>query len=95
MKYVELHVHYLRSLVHEHIVSLLCCRMDDQVVDIFTKSLSAVKFIKSRDILGFHAATIIGGCANVISCPKSIEHCANGGGVGTYGYDGSTQLGIF
>lgn len=46
MKNIELHVHYLRQLVHEHIVSSLYCRIDDQFADMLTKSLSKSMFIR-------------------------------------------------
>ena len=61
MKHVELHVHYLRQLVHEHIVSLLYCRTEDQAADIYAKSLSEAKFIKSQNLLTLHVAVIMGG----------------------------------
>ena len=55
-------------------------------------SLSEVKFIKFQNLLGLKVATIMVGCACVISTLESLEHCANGGGVRTCGYVGSTQL---
>lgn len=90
MKHVELHVHYLRQLVHDHVVSLLYCRTNDQVVDIFMKSVSKTKFIKFHDLLRLQEDSIMGGCVDVISPLEPLEHCANGGGIGTCGYDGST-----
>jgi hypothetical protein len=52
MKHAELHDHYLRQLVDENIVSLEYCIIDDQVSDIFTKSLSEAIFINLCTMLG-------------------------------------------
>ena len=52
MKHVELHYHYLRQLEHENIDTLVYYRIDDQIVDIFTKPLSESKFIKFHSFLG-------------------------------------------
>jgi hypothetical protein len=80
MKHVELHAHYLRQLVHENIVSLVYCRTDDQVVDIFTKPLSEARFIKLHTMLGLQEAAIMGGCpTDIISPPESPESCVDGG----------------
>lgn len=79
MKHAELHVHYLRQLVHEKVVSLLYCRRNDQVADIFTKSLFEWKFVKFRDLLRLQRAAIIGGCTDVISPLESPECCVDGG----------------
>jgi len=70
MKHVDFHAHYLRQLVHENIVSLIYCRIDDQVDDIFSKTLSTTKFIKLHMMLRIQEATIMGGCTtDVISPP--------------------------
>jgi hypothetical protein len=52
MKHVEIHARCLRQLVHENVVSLEYCRIDDQVVDIFTKPFAEFKFIKLHTMLG-------------------------------------------
>lgn len=41
MKCMELHAHYLRQLLQENVVNLVYCKTDDQVVDIFMKSLGS------------------------------------------------------
>ena len=71
MKNIELHAHYFRQLVQTKVISLLYCRTDDQVDDIFINPLSKVKFLKFPCLLGLQSTTIVGGCANVISPPKS------------------------
>jgi hypothetical protein len=53
MKHVELHCHYLRYLVNEKVAKLFYCRTDDQIVDIFMKTLLEAKFIKFCTLLGF------------------------------------------
>lgn len=80
INHVKPHVHYPRWLVHEHVVSLLYYKTDDQVVDIFMKSLSKAKFIKFQDLLGLQVSTIMGGCANAI-LPLESPKCSAGGGV--------------
>ena len=82
-------------MVHEKVVSILYCMTNDHVVDIFMKFLSEAKFVKFMSLLELKVATIIGGCTYVTSPPKYLAHCDDGGGVGTYGYVGSTQLWIF
>lgn len=79
MNSIELHVRYLRHLVHEHIASLLYCKINDHVVDIFMNSLSESKFIKFWDLLKIQETAIMKGCANEISPLESLESCANGG----------------
>lgn len=51
MKHGELHVHYLKQLVHKKVVSLVYCITDDQIDDIFTKPLFEAKFVKLHDML--------------------------------------------
>ena len=44
-KHIELHMHFIRNLVHDSAIAVLYFPTDDQVVDIFTKSLTKVKFL--------------------------------------------------
>ena len=50
-KYVELHVHYLRQMVQENVVSLLYCKTHNQVANIFMKPLPKYKFMKLQAML--------------------------------------------
>jgi hypothetical protein len=80
MKHVEIHSHYLRQLVHEHVVSIEYCRTDDQDAHIFIKPLIEARFINIYMMLGLQEATIMGWCHNdVISPPESPELCIYGG----------------
>ena len=45
-KHIELHMHFIRNLVHDRVLEMLYFPTDDQVVDIFTKSLIEAKFSK-------------------------------------------------
>ena len=36
-KHVEIHMHYIRQLVHDGTIHLLFCSSSEQVADIFTK----------------------------------------------------------
>ena len=47
-KHIELHMHFIRNLVHDRVIEVLYCPTDDQVADIFTKSLTEEKFSKLR-----------------------------------------------
>ena len=51
-KYIELHMHFIRNLVHDCVIEVLYCPTDDQVADIFTKSLTEAKFSKLLSMLG-------------------------------------------
>ena len=51
-KHIELHMHFIRNLVHDSVIEVLYCPIDDQVADIFTKSLTEAKFSKLRSMLG-------------------------------------------
>ena len=45
-KHIELHMHLIRNRVHDHVLEMLYCPIDDQVAEIFIKSLIEVKFSK-------------------------------------------------
>jgi hypothetical protein len=65
MKHVELHAHYLRQLIQENVVNLVYYKIDDQVIDIFTKTLSETKFVQLQAMLGLQATVIMGGGGGV------------------------------
>ena len=45
-KHIELHIHFIRNLVHDHVLEVLYFPTNDQVADIFTKVLTEAKFSK-------------------------------------------------
>lgn len=45
-KHIELHMHFIRKLIHDHVLEVKYCSTDDQVADIFTKALIEAKFTK-------------------------------------------------
>jgi hypothetical protein len=60
MKHIELHAHYLRQLVHEKVVTLVYCNIDDHIDNIFTKPLSKDKFVKIHNMLRLQVVAIMG-----------------------------------
>jgi len=51
-KHVDIHMHYIRELVHDRTIILQYCPTDEQIADIFTKSFSEKKFTYLRSLLG-------------------------------------------
>eukprot|EP00253_Pinus_taeda_P021740 PITA_21740 len=45
-KHIELHMHFIKNLIHEHVIEVQYCSTDDQVANIFTKALTEAKFTK-------------------------------------------------
>eukprot|EP00253_Pinus_taeda_P004418 PITA_04418 len=45
-KHIELHMHFIKKLIHDHVIAVKYCSTDDQVADIFTKALTEAKFTK-------------------------------------------------
>eukprot|EP00253_Pinus_taeda_P008742 PITA_08742 len=45
-KHIELHMHFIRNLIHDHVLEVQYCSTADQVADIFTKALTEAKFTK-------------------------------------------------
>eukprot|EP00253_Pinus_taeda_P004275 PITA_04275 len=39
-KHIEIHMHFIRKLIHDHLLEVQHCSIDDQVADIFTKTLT-------------------------------------------------------
>eukprot|EP00253_Pinus_taeda_P006784 PITA_06784 len=52
-KHIEMYMHFIRKLIHDHVLEVQYCSIDDQVADIFTKALIEAKFIKLRFMVGF------------------------------------------
>eukprot|EP00253_Pinus_taeda_P027387 PITA_27387 len=51
-KHIELHMHFIRKLIHDHVLEVQYCLNDDQIADIFIKALTEVKFTKLRFMVG-------------------------------------------
>eukprot|EP00253_Pinus_taeda_P010433 PITA_10433 len=60
-KHIELHMHFIRKLIHDHVLEVQYCSTDDQVADIFTKALAEAKFTKLRYMLGVQEVVTKGG----------------------------------
>eukprot|EP00253_Pinus_taeda_P012236 PITA_12236 len=60
-KHIELHMHFIRKLIHDHVLEVQYCSTDDQVADIFTKALTESKFTKLRYMLGVQEVVTKGG----------------------------------
>ena len=51
-KHVEIHMHYIRELMHDRTIILQYFPTNEQIVDIFTKRFSKNKFTYLRSLLG-------------------------------------------
>ena len=51
-KHVEIHMHYIRELVHDRTIILQYCPTDEQIAEIFTKRFSKNKFTYLHSLLG-------------------------------------------
>ena len=60
-KHIELHMHFIRKLINDHVLEVLYCPTEDQVADIFTKTFTEVKFTKLRPIVSIQEVVIKGG----------------------------------
>ena len=60
IKQIELHIHFIRNLIHDHVLWVLYFSTDDQFADIFTKSLTEAKFSKLQSMLGVQECVIKG-----------------------------------
>jgi hypothetical protein len=60
-KHIELHMHFIIKLIHDQVIEVLFCPTEDQVADIFTKSLTEVKFSKFHSMFGVQEVVIKGG----------------------------------
>ena len=50
-KHVEIHIHYIKELVHDMTIILQYCPTDEQIVDIFTKRFLEKKFTYLHSLL--------------------------------------------
>eukprot|EP00253_Pinus_taeda_P009975 PITA_09975 len=60
-KHIELHMHFIRKLIHDHVLEVQYCSTDDQVADIFTKALTEAEFTKLRFMVGVQEVVTKGG----------------------------------
>eukprot|EP00253_Pinus_taeda_P010852 PITA_10852 len=60
-KHIELHMHFIRKLIHDHVLEVQYCSTDDQVADIFTKAHTEAKFTKLRFMVGVQEVVTKGG----------------------------------
>ena len=58
-------MHFIRNLVHDCVLEMIYFPTDDQVADIFTKSLTEAKFSKLQSMLGVQEFVIKGGSARM------------------------------
>ena len=54
-KHLEVHMHCIRELVHDKTITLHYCPIEDQIVDILTKSFTEKRFSFLRSLLGIRA----------------------------------------
>eukprot|EP00253_Pinus_taeda_P021116 PITA_21116 len=60
-KHIELHMHFIKKLIHDHVLEVQYFSTDDQVADIFTQALTEAKFTKLRFMVGFKEVVTKGG----------------------------------
>eukprot|EP00253_Pinus_taeda_P002132 PITA_02132 len=60
-KHIELHMHFIRKLIHDHVLELQYCSIDDQVADIFANALTKAKFSKLRFMVRVQEVVTKGG----------------------------------
>jgi len=56
-KHIDVRHHFLRDNVEKNNVVIKYCKTEDQVTDIFSKTLSKENFVKTRLKLGMHKIT--------------------------------------
>jgi hypothetical protein len=54
-------MHFIKKRIHDQVIEVLFFPIEDQVVDIFTKSLTETNFSKLRSMLGVQEIVIKGG----------------------------------
>nr|KYP51590.1 Retrovirus-related Pol polyprotein from transposon TNT 1-94 [Cajanus cajan]KYP57682.1 Retrovirus-related Pol polyprotein from transposon TNT 1-94 [Cajanus cajan] len=53
-KHIDVNIYFLRDLSNDGAIKLIYCRSEDQVIDIFTKTLKRESFMKHRRFLGVY-----------------------------------------
>eukprot|EP00253_Pinus_taeda_P033792 PITA_33792 len=51
-KHIEIHMHFIRELIHDGVIDLQYCPSSEQIANIFTKTFTEQKFRFLRDRLG-------------------------------------------
>jgi hypothetical protein len=54
-------MHFIKTFIHDQVTEVLIFPTEDQVAEIFTKSLIEAKFSKLRSMLGVQEIVIKGG----------------------------------
>jgi hypothetical protein len=65
-------MHFIRKLIHDQVIEVLFFPTEYQVADIFTKSLTEVKFSKLQSMLGVQEVVIKGKLALM---PHFFSYC--------------------
>jgi hypothetical protein len=60
-KHIKLHIHFIKKIIHDQVTEVIFFPTEDQVANIFTKSLTEEKFSKLRSMLGVQEVVIKGG----------------------------------
>ena len=55
-KHVDIHMHYIRELVHDKTIILQYCPTDEKIADIFTKKFTEKKFTYLCSLLGMSSS---------------------------------------
>ena len=65
-------MHFIINIIHDQVIEVLLFPIEDEVVDIFTKSLTKAKFSKLWSMLGAQEVVIKGGWDLM---PPSFSYC--------------------
>eukprot|EP00253_Pinus_taeda_P008441 PITA_08441 len=60
-KHIEIHMHFIGKLIHDHVIEVKYYSTDDQIADIFTKALTKVKLNKLWFMVGVQEVVTKGG----------------------------------
>eukprot|EP00253_Pinus_taeda_P025181 PITA_25181 len=61
IKHIEIHMHFIGKLIHDHVLEVHYCSTDDQVAYIFAKALTKAKFTKLQFMVGVQEVVTKGG----------------------------------
>lgn len=64
-RHIKRKYHIIRDTLKLNVIQLLYCKIEDQVVDIFTKPLPKERFIYLTDLLGVKAKSILKGSVGI------------------------------